>query len=225
VDHQVGWAAVDRGPDPVAPAGEAAPPVGSLKIKQRRSWRTWHLVTVAVVSVLIGMAVSSKSPATSAASANKAYTPPPPAGSTSGSTTTSVATAGPGSTTTSQPATTSTVPASTAAGAGSSQLQTLVPRTQSQGDWTSPAFTVVGGQWFVGWAFQCSPVPASGPSFEVYVVPSGTQPSGSPAVTISGASGNAVTPETTPGAQQIVVHAPPGCVWVVKVTGNGTASG
>ena len=199
---------------PISPNPPSGPPPGALKIKQRRSWKTWQLVVVAVIALLAGMALSANGSSSPAASA-RTYTPPPPAGSpeTSAPTTTL------GATPTTAASTASSAPASAAP---DGTVQVLVPRTQSQGNWTSSAFTISGGQWFIGWAFQCTPAPASGPGFTVYVVPAGQQPSGPAAVTIGGANGESVTQETSTGAQQIVLQTQPGCTWVVKVTGNGS---
>ena len=98
----------------------------------------------------------------------------------------------------------------------------LVPATQLTGDWTSPVFNIAGGTWNIGWAFACSPVPASTPTFEVFVVNTGASPGPSPAVTSSAPSGQSVAPQTTTGSQQIDVRAPAGCRWAVKVTGSSS---
>jgi hypothetical protein len=124
---------------------------------------------------------------------------------------------------------TTTTVAAGAAAAGSATSTTqplgqeayLVPAHQASGNWTSPAFTIAGGTWYVGWAFQCNPVPAANPKFAVYVVAPGASPSGTPAVTSSAAQGQSVTNLTSTGSQQLVVQAPPQCEWVVKVTGYG----
>jgi hypothetical protein len=98
----------------------------------------------------------------------------------------------------------------------------LVPRYQAQGNWTSQTFTITGGQWNIGWAYQCTPPPASGPAFEVLTVSTASPSSPVTSVTETGASGQGVTPQTTSGSQQIQVQAPAGCTWVVQVTGIGT---
>ena len=223
---------IPAGPPPVSGAATAprvelrrsagtngGPPApGSLRIKERRSWKTWQLVAVALVGLLVGMAINAKTPTTAGSSA-RTYTPPPPAGSTASSTPASSAPAG--STATTAAAASGSSPTTAASSSGA--IQVLVPRTQSQGDWTSPTFTIASSTWYVGWAYQCTPVPASGPAFQIFIVPSGGQAQGSAAVTSGGATGDAVSPETTPGSQQIIVHAPSGCVWVVKVSGVGGA--
>jgi hypothetical protein len=98
--------------------------------------------------------------------------------------------------------------------------QTLLgPTPQLHGNWTSSAFTVGSGSWSIGWAFQCSPAPASGPSFQVFVVPAGAKAGSTPAVNESGASGQSVTSQASTGSQVLQVTAPASCVWIVKVTG------
>lgn len=100
-------------------------------------------------------------------------------------------------------------------------MAVLVGPYQSKGDWTSPSFDIAGGQWNIGWAFECSPAPAGAPSFEVFVVPAGSSVSAAavPAVNESGSSGQSVTSQSTSGSQEIVVEAGSSCVWAVKVTG------
>jgi hypothetical protein len=98
----------------------------------------------------------------------------------------------------------------------------LVPEVQQTGNWTSPAFTIAGGTWNIGWAFQCTPAPAGGPSFQIFVVAAGGAPGATPAVTSSTASGSAVTPQTTPGSQQVIVQTTASCRWALKVTGSSS---
>ena len=162
---------------------------------------------------------SSGSTGTSGAGARSAG-----GGSASRATTTTTLAGGTGS------STTTTVAGGTgAAGAATSSTQSLgqeaylVPAHQASGNWTSPAFNIAGSTWYVGWAFQCNPVPAANPKFAVYVVPAGGSPTGAPAVTQSAPQGQSVTNLTSTGSQQIVVQAPPQCEWVVKVTGYGGA--
>jgi hypothetical protein len=96
----------------------------------------------------------------------------------------------------------------------------LLGPMQSQGNWTSPAFSITAPGWNIGWAFQCSAAPTSTPPFEVFVTPSGSAPTGSPAVSGTGTSGQSVTAQSSVGQQNLVVQAPADCVWVVKVTGS-----
>jgi hypothetical protein len=99
-------------------------------------------------------------------------------------------------------------------------VQVLLPATQSKGAWTSTPFTV-GGAWSIGWAYQCTPAPASGPAFEVFVVPTGGTPGSTPAVTAAAASGSSVTAQSTTGSLQLEVQAQSTCIWAVKATGIG----
>jgi hypothetical protein len=95
----------------------------------------------------------------------------------------------------------------------------LVGPFQSHGNWTSPQFTIGGGTWNIGWAFQCTPAPVAGPAFQVFVVADGASPTGTPAVSETGGSGQSVTAQSTSGSQQLVVQAGANCEWAVKVTG------
>jgi hypothetical protein len=92
--------------------------------------------------------------------------------------------------------------------------------TQMQGNWTSPTFTTTAAGWNIGWAFRCVPAPAGGPSFQVFVTPAGSSPSGTPAISETGPSGQSVTSQSSLGAQMLVVQAPATCTWAVKVTGT-----
>ncbi len=80
--------------DPVAPPDDKIPARGELGIAEKRSWKTWQLVTGIVVAALVGMAIDhyfdkgSNSPNKSNAAA---YTPPPASGSSGSSTTTPAA--------------------------------------------------------------------------------------------------------------------------------------
>jgi hypothetical protein len=223
---------------------ESIPKPGQLRIHQKRSWRSWQLAATALVAVIIGMWINGDTGGGSASAGSGGSstqgTLPPDAG-TSGGTGASTSSTVPkgGAATKGRSATTTTVAggagatttttvagASGAAGATSTtqplgQESYLVPAYQSTGNWTSPAFNIAGGTWYLGWAFACNPVPAAKPTFAVYVVPSGGSPSGTPAVTSSDPQGQSVTNLTSTGSQSIAVQAPPQCKWVVKVTGYG----
>ncbi len=90
------------------------------------------------------------------------------------------------------------------------------------GNWTSPSFNIAGGTWNIGWAFQCVPAPTGGPSFQIFVVNTGAPPGSAPAVTSTAATGNAITPQTSTGSQQVVVQTTAACRWAVKVTGSSS---
>ena len=141
---------------------------------------------------------------------------------------------GAGASTTTAPAgaSTTTAPASatttTAAGGASptsttpaGTISVLLGPMQSKGAWTSTPFNVSGGQWNIGWAYQCTPAPASGPAFQVFVVPAGGSPGSTAAVSETGASGQSVTSQSTTGSQELMVQATSSCIWIVKVTGYG----
>lgn len=208
--------------------GTGVPAPGELKIKEPRSWKTWQLVVAVTASgllcMLIGNLEAGGSSTQAAASAGSAYKLPPESAGSHGSSTTVV---GQSSTSTSTP--TGSPTTTTTAGGSPTTSTTVVtgPVTvllaphQAQGNWTSTPFTVGGGQWNIGWAFQCTPAPVSGSGFEVYVVPAGGSLSAGqpPAVTGTGGSGQSVTAQTTSGSQQLMIVAAAGCIWVVKVTG------
>jgi hypothetical protein len=252
VDGPPGYEPVDMGP--VRPQSLSdVPAPGSLRLKEKRSWKTWQLVLCAVAFALIGMAINGNVGASdsggssgSGTSGGGAYTLPPAGGSSTsttvstvgGSTTTSAPTAG-SSTTTSAPtagSTTTTTKAggkskdtttTTASSSSSSTTTTSTPParlllgpTQLQGNWTSPAFTITAPAWNIGWAFQCTPAPTTGTSFEVFVTAAGVAPGGAAAISETGASGHAVTAQTSLGEQTLVVQAPANCAWAVKVTGS-----
>ena len=198
-----------------------------------------------IVAALVGMALnynsSGATPSSTSASGGHGYAlPPPQAGGGRTATTTTPSTTVPTqhstghavtgaasghgakpvghSATTTAPAVTTTTAPSSAAATG--PIAILVPATQLHGNWTSGPFAITAAPWNIGWAFQCTPAPASGPSFQVFVAPVGGKPAASPAVNESGASGKQVTPVSTTGNQVITVQAPANCVWAVKVTGH-----
>jgi hypothetical protein len=201
-----------------APAAATPAPVvqpGELGIRLRRSWPTWLLVMGVLGGVLVGTFIGHSGASGAPTSAQKSYAPPPPAGAATSAPTTTAAPA-PATAGSSSSATTTT-----AAASGSPQV--LVPRFESsQSSWTSRVFTITGGTWNIGWAYRCTPAPAGGAAFTVAVVPSGGAASGPPAVSGSSASDQGVTPQSTTGAQSVMVTAAPGCLWVVQVTGIGS---
>jgi hypothetical protein len=229
---------------------EAVPQAGELKIKERRSWKTWQLLSVALVAAIIGMWINGDTGGggSSAASSNPdgghlpAEGAGTPAASGSGATTTTAAAGGSSATTTTAAAGGSSVTTTTAAGgattttvAGGSTTATTVAGAaaggaarvlllspQQKGNWTSTAFTTTTAPWNIGWAFSCAPAPASGPSFQVFVTPSPSSgsPTGTAAISETGASGQSVTPQSSLGAQELVVQTAASCTWIIKVTGS-----
>ena len=220
-------------------AADYQPEKGELKIKERRTWKTWQLLIAVVLAACAGMwfngnsgSASGTSAGSGSGSGSSSYKLPPPTGSS----TKPAGTTGAGSTPTTVSSTSTTSAAgstSTTTAAGASSTATtgavavgpatvLVPETQQTGNWTSPAFTIAGGTWNIGWAFQCAPAPAGGPSFEIFVVNAGAAPGSTPAVTSTAASGNTVTPQTSTGSQQLVVQTTAACRWAVKVIGSSS---
>lgn len=227
----------------MAPGWE--PEKGELKIKERRTWKTWQLAVVAVAAAVLGMWFNGNAGSASGTSATTGYKLPPasgsspattvagtsPAGGAAASATTTTTAGGTSTSTTVPGAVSAAGGASTGVAGGSTTTSppaavgpptVLVPETQQTGNWTSPAFTIAGGTWNIGWAFQCAPAPSGGPSFQVFAVTNGGAPSGSPAVTSTAASGQAVTPLTSTGSQQVIVQTTAACRWAVKVTGSSS---
>ncbi len=129
-----------------------------------------------------------------------------------GSTTT---TAAGGSATTSTTSSTSTAPPTDPRHASSWS------RRSFKGNWTSTSFTTTAAPWNIGWAFVARLLRPAGPSFQVSVRPGrGSAPTGTPAISETGPSGQSVTTQSSLGPQTLVVQAPAGCTWIVKVTGS-----
>ena len=232
----------DPAPTGLGPgASEPMPMPGELHIKERRSWKTWQLLGAMLIALLLGFLLeylangsgggsspSSSAPAytipTGGSSGATATTAPSSSSSSKGSTTTTAA----GGSTTTVPGSGSTTTTATAAGGSTTASSTAVPEParvlmtspQLTGNWTSPAFATSAAGWNIGWAFNCTPAPAAGPSFQVFVVPAGSSPTGTAAISETGASGQSVTSQSSLGSQTLVVQAPASCTWIVKVTGS-----
>jgi hypothetical protein len=226
-------------PDPLL-SSSYQPEKGELKIKERRTWKSWQLLLAVLLAAGLGMWINALSgPATpssagSSSGSSGGYKLPPASGSSpssaashgtgsstsrSGAGTTATTAAGSATTTTSASgAGSSTTPSSVALG----PVTVLIPQVEQSGNWTSPAFNIAGGTWNIGWAFQCTPAPSASPSFQIFVVNNGGTPGSTPAVTSAAASGSAVTPETTTGSQQIIVQTSAACRWAAKVSGSST---
>lgn len=219
------------------PVSEDAPRAGELKIKERRSWKTWQLLGVALVAAILGMWINGDTGGGSSANGSNpdaghlpAEGAGAPAASASGGTATTTTAAGGSSATTTTAAggaTTTTVAggsttATTTAGAAAGPARVLLMSPQQKGNWTSTAFTTTTAPWSIGWAFSCAPAPAAGPSFQVYVTTaaSSASPTGTAAISETGASGQSVTTQSGLGAQELVVQTTASCTWVVKVTGS-----
>ncbi len=208
------------------PQGEndPMPAPGALKLVGRRAWKTWQLVLIALIAAGLGMYWNYKPVGQAAANANKsAYTLPPASGSGTTTTTTAAAgsTGGSGTTTTTSAGTTGTTAPGASTTGTTLPARLLLAGHQQSGNWTSTAFTTTAAGWLIGWAYQCTPAPATGSSLQVFVTPVGGSPSDTPAVTETGASGqNISTPQSQVGQFTLVVQAPANCEWAVKVTGN-----
>jgi hypothetical protein len=226
------------GGDPLSSANYE-PEKGELKIKERRTWKTWQLLVAVILAAGVGMWFNGNSGSASSTSATSGYKLPPPSSSAKSSTTVGdPAASGAGSTVTTAAGTSadtagsnSTTTTGATAGGGDTSTTTatavgpatvLIPQTEQTGNWTSPAFTIAGGTWNIGWAFQCAPAPTGAPSFQIFVTTAGGGPGSTPAITSSAASGQAVTPQTTAGSQQIMVQTTAACRWAVKVTGSSS---
>jgi len=229
-------------------SSDGPPEPGELKIKERRSWKTWQLLTAVLVAVIFGMWINgdtgggASSTSTSGASSGSHTLPPPsassagsPAGGSAGTTTTAAGGSSVTTTTAAGGSTTTTAAggSTTTTAAGGSTTATTAPPTaasgparvlltspQLQGNWTSTPFTITAASWNIGWAFRCAPAPAAGPSFQVLVTKAGSPASGTPAISETGASGQSVTAQSSLGSQTLVVQAPASCTWIVKVTGS-----
>ena len=200
------------------------PAPGELQIKERRAWKTWQMVVAVAVAILVGFWLNGTTGGSTSSQSSEAPAYKLPTSGTAATTTTTAASSGSTTTTASGGSTTTTAAGgsttTTPSAAAAGPARVLLGPTQMQGNWTSPVFTITAGSWNIGWAFSCTPAPASGPSFQVSVAPSGSSPSGTPAISETGASGQSVSAQTTTGAQTLVVQAPAGCTWVVKVTGS-----
>lgn len=225
---------LDDSGKPVAYDERPAP--GELRIRERRSWKTWQLLTAVLIAVIAGMWINGD---TGGGASNASGTgsgqeklPPPSASSAGGSTastttapvagssTTTTALGGSTTTTGAGGTTTTTAASSTSSTAVAGPARQLLLSPQLRGNWTSTAFTTTAAGWNIGWAFNCAPPPAAGPSFQVFVVPTGSAPSGTAAVSETGSSGQSITAQSSLGSQTLVVQAPASCTWIVKVTGS-----
>ena len=210
-------------PGPVTTDPDVVPQKGDLKFKERRSWKTWQLVVAVIVAAVVGMwfnGNTGSSSGSASSSGSSGYKVPPPAGSTA-----TTAAGGSATATTAPASATSTTAAgssSTSVPAAVGPATVLVPQTTMSGNWTSPSFNIAGGTWNIGWAFQCAPAPTGGPSFQIFVVNTGAPPGSAPVVTSTAATGNAITPQTSTGSQQVVVQTTAACRWAVKVTGSSS---
>jgi hypothetical protein len=234
------------GAEPLLASSDDTPRPGDLKIKERRSWKTWQLLAVALVAVILGMWINGDTggtPSATGTSSGSGKLPPPSSASapaTAGTSTATTTTAAGGSTTTTAAGgsttttaaggsttttvaggdTTTTTAASGSSTAAAGPARVLLTSPQLKGNWTSTSFTTTAAPWNIGWAFRCAPAPVAGPSFQVFVTPVGSPPTGTPAISETGPSGQSVTAQSSLGAQTLVVQSTATCTWIVKVTGT-----
>jgi hypothetical protein len=94
----------------------------------------------------------------------------------------------------------------------------LLPNKNGQGPNSTATFTA-GGQWKIGWAYDCQLAKGGAGTFAVFVVPSSGTASPTPAVQKTGRSGNGVATLSSTGAQHLRISTDGACRWAVKVTG------
>lgn len=181
-----------------------------LDIRERRSWRTWQMFVAIVFALVAGMALGNLGAKSGSATAadKPLYSLPPDAGnSPSAQPTTNVR------------ATTSASVQPTATGSlKTGPITILLPNKNGQGPNTTVAFTA-GGQWKLGWAYDCQLAKGGTGTFAVFVVSSSGTQSPTPAVQKTGRSGNGVATLTSLGAQRLHISTDGACRWAVKVTG------
>ena len=207
--------------------GGVAP--GSLRIRQRRAWKTWQLVVAIVVALLVGMGIGNTGGSANPKPVTPGYKPPPPAGAAASATTTTTpatspttatgAATGAATGTTGNTGAATTAPPTTAAPPATATAEVLLPEKDAQGAWTSPPFTVGAAGWSIGWGYRCSGSATGSPLFEVFVVPTGSSPGASAAISETAASGTAVSTQSTTGSVELEVRAAASCAWAVKATG------
>jgi hypothetical protein len=188
---------------------------GGLRIKERRTWMTWQLVTALVVVFFIGMAVGhSGGGADSTASASGAggtvRTLPPDNSNTTVVTPTTVARSS--TTIRSSPS------SSTTTIAASGPETYLLRNQQGTGPQNLPVFTIAGGVWRIGWQYSCEFAPGGASRFQILIGSAAGPPT--TAVDEHGRSGSGVASATSTGRQQLQMRTNPACRWAVTVVGH-----
>lgn len=189
---------------------------GGLDIKEKRSWHTWHLLSTGFVAVLVGMAIghAGSKPSTSAASKGGGLFKLPDAAGPTSTTPTSLD----GETAPTTPSTNSPTATTLAAETPATGAAKVLLDKKGTGPLAATAFTIKGGTWRIGWAYDCTQsgtADGSGP-FQIAVAPA----SGTAAIAVDevGArSKKGVTTQTVSGPLTIEVRT--ACRWAVKVTG------
>jgi hypothetical protein len=170
-----------------------------------------------LATLLVGMWIGNSGRNTTAgasSNANRSFVLPPAGGPPPSS-----SQATPGTTTPQASVPTTTLPATTVPATGNPTV--LIPPLRSKGPGSTPQFSVAGGEWKIGWAYDCQNAPGGTALFQVFVTPAGGAAPPTPAVDESGRASQGVTTQSTAGAEKLDVKTDPGCVWVVKVTGIG----
>ncbi len=192
---------------PSAPSPKSEPPPrekrGGLDIRDRRQWKTWQLATVALVTLLVGMAIGHTGGGTGSAGNKATFALPAAAGSTGTATSSTNATASPGNAT---------------SGPGTGTV--LLPRMQSNGPGSTASFSVAAAGWTIAWIFDCSSTAAGSAPFQIFIVPAG---GATPSVDEAARTASGVSTQTVLGVQSLRIDTDPGCAWAVKVTGVGRA--
>jgi hypothetical protein len=176
---------------------------GGLTIRDRRSWKTWQLITAMTASLIAGMAIAhtGSGAASAAGDTTPLYSLQPQASSSTAPT----ASAAP---TTSREA---PVPLKT----GPAVI--LLPNTNGKGAKTLATFSA-GGAWKIGYAFDCSAAAGGTGYFRVFVENVGVSAT-TPAIDKTARSGSGIASQTTTGEIRIHISADAACRWAVKATG------
>jgi len=192
----------DAPPPSPAPASTPAP-------RPPLRWQTRHLVTAAVVALLLGVIIgrighsspSRTSPVKGdrqgAASSDAGATGQPSAGSPAART----------------PATAATPSSAPATAANGQAVLLSIPR--QTGQQITQHFTVATPHWTLGWAYDCSAAPGGTGAFNVKVMDGNGEASTDGGVDQNGAKGSSVVAYTSTGERYLWVTT--NCVWAIRV--------
>jgi hypothetical protein len=138
-----------------------------LDIRERRSWKTWQLFVAIMLALVGGMAIGnlgSKSASSTGADKPLYSLPPDTGGSSSAQPTTSA-----------YPTTSASTQPTSSGSLKKGPITLLLPNKNGIGPNSTVAFTA-GGQWKLGWAYDCQLARNGTGTFAVFVVPSGGLP-------------------------------------------------
>ena len=224
-------------PSPKSGAARCLPQPGELKIKERRSWKTWQLLTSLLVRSRLRN-VDQRGHRRSAAERKQFWKREAASplrglrnsGGGGAATTTRLRTVEVGDHDHRRSAgdhhdDSRRVYHDLCAGGIVTAAARACPRVlltspQQQGNWTSHSFTTTAAPWNIGWAFSAPPLRPQVPRSRCSSRRPGRRSTGRPRSARPGASGQSVTPQSSLGAQALVVQAPASCTWVIKVTGS-----